>query len=98
MVHELKTWPHHFAKIRQGLKTFEVRRNDRGFASGDVLVLREYSPGTDEYSGEQLTVLVTSILDGVEGAAFGIKSGFCVMSIRKLDRIRPVANLDEGAT
>jgi hypothetical protein len=47
MLHELKTLPSYFARIEDGSKTFEVRRNDRGFQAGDVLQLREYNPGGD---------------------------------------------------
>jgi hypothetical protein len=50
--HELKTWPEFFRAIREGRKRHEVRANDRDFQVGDVLVLREYEPGTDRYTGE----------------------------------------------
>lgn len=46
MIHELKTWPIHYRAVVSGHKTFEVRRNDRGFQVGDVLRLQEYSPST----------------------------------------------------
>ena len=49
--HELKTWPGFFAGIVTGEKTAEVRRNDRNFAVGDTLVLREYNAETGEYTG-----------------------------------------------
>lgn len=42
VVHELKTAPGPFRDVRVGLKTYEVRKNDRGFAVGDFLLLREY--------------------------------------------------------
>ena len=50
--HELKTWPQYFAAVRSGKKRFEIRRNDREFAVGDVLVLREFDPEQDEPSYE----------------------------------------------
>jgi hypothetical protein len=41
-VHELKSWPEFFSAIETGEKTFELRRNDRNYQVGDVLVLREW--------------------------------------------------------
>lgn len=43
-IHELKTWPDYFVHLLDGSKTFEYRRNDRGFKVGDVLRLREWEP------------------------------------------------------
>lgn len=37
---------------------FEVRRNDRDFKVGDYLVLKEYDPNTEKYSGEEITVQI----------------------------------------
>jgi hypothetical protein len=42
--HELKTWPDSYAAVLTGEKTFEFRKDDRGFAVEDLLVLREYVP------------------------------------------------------
>ncbi len=42
-VHELKTWPESFRAVRAGAKTHEVRKNDRDFRVGDVLVLWEWA-------------------------------------------------------
>ena len=44
MTHELKIWPEPFAAVRDGRKRYEVRRNDRDYRVGDVLVLNEYIP------------------------------------------------------
>lgn len=44
MKHELKIWPQYYCRVADGSKTFEVRKNDRGFQPGDDVVLREYDP------------------------------------------------------
>lgn len=89
MDHELKTWPPFFQAIVDGRKTFEVRRNDRGFQAGDRLRLREWDPSESmqpvsfRYSGREVHVLVTYVLTG---ESFGVKDGFCVMGLALTER------------
>lgn len=64
MIHDLKTWPEHFRDVRAGIKTAELRLNDRNYQPGDVLVLREYDPQAKEYTGEVETRTVTHVLAG----------------------------------
>lgn len=89
MEHQLKTWPPFFEAISDGRKTFEVRKNDRGFNAGDVLWLREYDPNADvygreerKYTGNEMRMLVTYVLSG-EG--FGVKDGYVVMGIKPVE-------------
>ena len=77
-IHELKTWLGPFDAIMKGEKTFEVRKDDRGFKVGDLLHLRRYDPQFKLYTGEDLTVRVSYILSGSE---WGLQDGFVVMSI-----------------
>lgn len=44
MTHELKTWPEFFRAVQSGAKPFEVRKDDRPYAVGDVLQLLEFEP------------------------------------------------------
>ena len=81
MTHELKTWIKYFKRIKEGTKTFEVRKDDRDFQIGDFLILREYDNGSSSYTGLECSCYVTYVLRGGE---FGIQEGYCVMSI-KLD-------------
>lgn len=60
VTHELKTWPKYFSALLEGSKTFELRRDDRGFKVGDRLRLREWDYNT-EYSGRELMYRVTYI-------------------------------------
>lgn len=73
MTHTLKTGPHCFQLILDGLKTFGCRKNNRLFAVGDSLLLREYDIETDTYSGRELLVSVTYILDIGLGVIMSIK-------------------------
>lgn len=59
MRHELKIWPSYYYPILTGLKTFEVRVNDRDFKVSDVLWLQEYIPSSRAYTGRSLHVKVT---------------------------------------
>lgn len=60
--HELKIWPEYYEAVVSGIKTFEIRRNDRGFKVGDTLHLREWNPETRHYTGRTVSVKVTYIL------------------------------------
>lgn len=44
--HILKCWPEYFDAIKAGIKPFEVRRDDRGFQRGDILILQRTGNGT----------------------------------------------------
>jgi hypothetical protein len=82
MIHELKTWPQFFQDVKQGIKAFEIRKNDRNFKVDDILILREYNLETDTYSGDQIYCQVTYLL---EGGQFGINHGYCIMQIEHTD-------------
>lgn len=62
MIHELKTWPEYFEAVYNGLKTFEVRKDDRNFQVGDILILREWLPSRESYTGRKTYVKVTYTL------------------------------------
>lgn len=85
--HDLKVWPRFFDALLSGEKTFEVRKDDRGFRAGDTLLLREWRPYADpdepvvsygEYTGRELRRTVTYLMTG---PAFGIERGYVVMAI-----------------
>lgn len=53
-IHLLKTWPQYFGAVGASSKQFELRRNDRDFKVGDAVVLMEWSPETERYTGRIL--------------------------------------------
>ena len=59
---EKKTWPDLFQKILDGEKTFDARLADWECKPGDILVLREYDPETEEYSGREIEKEITFVL------------------------------------
>lgn len=77
--HELKSWPPFFRRVMSGAKKSELRRDDRGFAVGDTLLLREWDPGVRSYTGAWETREVTDVVR--EQQEFGLLDGFALLSI-----------------
>jgi hypothetical protein len=86
--HRLKCLPEFFHALWSGEKTFEVRRDDRGFRSGDHLMLAEWDE-QHGYSGREITVEVTLIMSGMVVPGVVLPSGVVVMAIREVSRLRP---------
>lgn len=59
--HHLKILPEYFDEVVQGIKTAEVRYNDREFEKGDWLVLEEWTG--KEYTGYGVVRKITAIYD-----------------------------------
>lgn len=76
MEHELKIYPQYFDAVISGKKTFEVRKNDRKFHVGDVLVLKEWD--NIKYSGREVKAKVIYLIDD---KFIGIQPGYVVMGI-----------------
>lgn len=73
-VQELKIVPEFMEAQLNGLKNFEIRKNDRNFEVNDMLWLREWSNG--EYTGRSASVSVTFITD------YKQMPGYVVLSTR----------------
>lgn len=78
MRHELKCWPPYFNDVKTGIKTFEVRRWDRHFAVGDELLLREWDPHDQEYTGRVVSQHIVYLF---EGGTFGLDPRYCILGI-----------------
>lgn len=49
--HHLKCWPEWFGDLWDGVRPFEIRRDDRGYKVGDQLVIEEWDPDLETYTG-----------------------------------------------
>ena len=79
--HFLKSWPENFRPLKIGLRQFEVRLNDRSYNVGDRLLLQEWDPAKEQYTGAELLLKVRYILQG----KFGLPPDICVMQLELLD-------------
>jgi ASC-1-like (ASCH) protein len=76
MEHILKTLPVYFERVWNGEKTFEVRKNDRGFQAGDKVVLHEWTE-KNGYTNRMIYATINYVLHGFEG----LSDGYVVFSI-----------------
>ena len=84
MVHYLKIKPEYYKDVECGLKTFELRKNDRNFQVGDILMLIKLDDEGNET--DQVTrVKVTYILK--DCPQYGLKDGYAILGIAEESRI-----------
>jgi len=62
-VHRLKTWPKYYKEVIAGRKTFEIRKNDRNFKKGDIVILEEFDPESQKYTGKTSTFRITYLFN-----------------------------------
>jgi hypothetical protein len=86
--HVLKTLPDYWDAVELGLKNFEVRRDDRGFQKGDVLVLQKLDRDTFgrpsihvEYRNGKPVEIRRKVVWVLTGGQFGIEPGHVVMAL-----------------
>ena len=87
--HNIKTHPEPFKAVKDRIKNFEIRKNDRNYKVNDVLILEEYVPdGHFEdkdgnknkamYTGDALERKITYVL---QGGVYGIENGYVALGI-----------------
>ncbi|QOZ06641.1 DUF3850 domain-containing protein [Bradyrhizobium sp. CCBAU 51765] len=86
--HELKCWPQFFSEIEAGRKKHDLRRNDdRKFKVGDKILLREFDPKLNNYTGRSMMVQVTYVTSSDLPCALSkdaLHPNFCILSIQTL--------------
>lgn len=84
--HALKCNPEIFKRIIDGQKTAEIRFNDRGFQTGDIIKFEAYDKIKKEYLNEMCWCKVTHIFTppttSFDPYDYGIKEGYVMLSIK----------------
>ena len=91
--HELKILPQYFQAVWHGTKTFELRKDDRDYQRGDILILREWDG--EKYTGSAICAKVTYILQDAE--KYGLMDGYVILGIRHIESnsdFKPQTNAD----
>lgn len=73
--HGLKTLPQYFRYSFEGVKRFELRKDDRGFDIGDYVELKEWDGY--EYTGRVRKEKIKYILRDCQ--EFGLQTGYCIL-------------------
>ena len=76
MIHELKILPEYFEAVAGGTKSFELRKDDRGFTVGDEIILKEWNE--TEYTGRSVKKQISYILKNYTGLA----EGYAILSLK----------------
>ena len=79
MLHALKTEIGYFQEVVDGIKTFEVRKNDRPFQVSDDLVLQEWNAEDKKYTGREWKGKIIHILANERFC----KKGYCILGIKE---------------
>lgn len=78
-IHELKILPKWYEDVIYRRKKFELRKADRNYKVGDILLLREFENG--EYTGRKCYVKITYIYKG--DGNYGLAEGYWILGIEE---------------
>lgn len=81
--HTLKEWPDHFKELVLSERDFEMRRDDRGYKTGDFVVIREYVPigESGHFTGRQVQRQIERVYHPDDLP--GIMPGFVALQLSK---------------
>ena len=81
--HTIKIAPEHFKEVVSGNKKAELRKYDRNYRHGDLLLLREWDHG--KYTGKECAAVITHMLP--VNAVVPSAVGWVILSIKPLNPI-----------
>lgn len=78
-VHQIRLATNYFDDVAAGIKTFELRKNDRRYKRGDLLEMMEFTEGRN--TGRMIRAEVTYILEDYTG----LEDGYCILAIKVIE-------------
>jgi len=75
-VHQVRIDKKYFDDVAAGIKTFELRKNDRGYQAGDGLTMSAFEDG--RYTGREIRADIVYMLENYAG----LESGYCILGIK----------------
>jgi hypothetical protein len=88
MQHNVKSWSMFFQDISSGIRTSDIRLNDRRYAVGDTMLLREWNPVKGEYTGRveivEITYLQCNKSNPCAISNDALRDDYVVLSIKKV--------------
>ena len=91
-VHDVKLGTTFFDDVKTGRKTFELRKNDRGYKEGDTIVLHEYKDGT--MTGRTIAKKIVYMLEDFTG----LEDGYCILGLGEVEETFQEAAAGAGRT
>lgn len=92
--HKVKSWAHFFDAISDGRKVHDLRKLDRDYKVGDILVLQRYDNINGEYTGEELEAEITYITSNKVPCAFSSSALDREYGIFSLKLVNPLQGLN----
>ncbi len=75
--HDKKVWLEYYVPLFQGIKKFELRKNDCDYQEGDLVTLRAWDNKKEQYMGSSFQIKIKYI---IHGPKFGLKDGYCIFN------------------
>ena len=86
--HEIKIVASYYEDVVSGKKSFELRKNDRGYKQGDSLKMLEFKDG--KHTGRTIDADIIYMLEDYTG----LTEGYCILGIRVTDYTGKVSETD----
>lgn len=71
-----KVWSQYYEALRDGIKPFEIRKDEDNVEVGDILILEEWD---GDFTGYTIKRKVSYVLRDVPH--FGLKKGYCIIGL-----------------
>jgi hypothetical protein len=80
-----KILPQYFEEVKEGLKDFELRKDDSGYEVGDILILQEYLNNSciTGRTGKEITKRIKYILRNCP--QYGLQEGYCILGLEDIE-------------